>query len=253
MQPMTLIVGSALVATLVLLVLDLGRERRRILAYVRSLAPLSEVPMERVLAVAARIGNRHVSRVDPFYLSPILGPLGGSVSDLIAQGGCCSGASRLYMLALEALGIRANQITVHHWKGHAQHCLVEVHLPEGPTCVDPVYGLYYTDGSGRPLGLDDLQAGAAVHCQPIPGAQSPGYPENDYYAFDYELTRTANWTRSWSRRAAYALLRAISGSRVDRMRVPQLLEWPQNLLALLILGAACAGSGALIVSRFVLS
>ena len=247
------LLGAGLATALLLLAVDLRRERRRVRAYLVSSGPTVHDPWEWALTLAASLGARHSARDDPFYLSPLLRALGGTASDLIAEGGCCSGLSRLYMVALEARGIRANQITVHHREGYAQHCLVEVHLPDGPACVDPLYGLHYTDASGRPLGLDDLQAGVPVHCRPIPGAPAPGYPDNDYYAFDYRLTRTANWTRSWPRRAAYAGLRAFWGERVDRMRVPQLLEWPQALLALLLVGLTCAGSGAVLLSRLVIS
>jgi hypothetical protein len=244
---------STVAAVLILLILDLRRERRGLQAYVDSLNLPAGPPLHRALALAACLGNRHQARTDPIYLSPLLRSLGGTATDLIAEGGCCSGLSRLYMVALDTLDIRANQITVHHRKGHAQHCLVEVHLPEGPACVDPFYGIHYADADGRTLGLEDLQAGVRVHCRPIEGAISPGYPGDDYYAFDYRLTRTANWTRSWPRRTVYSILRVCAGSRVDRMRVPQFLEWPQTLLAVLLLGTAVAGSGAALVSRTVLA
>ena len=245
--------GVGLVAALLLLAGDLRRERRRVRDYLVSLGPWDEDPMAWALTLAASLGRRHTAGDDPVYLSPLFRALGGTASDLIARGGCCSGLSRLHMVALEARGIRANQIPVQPREGYAQHCLVEVHLPRGPACIDPLYGLHYTDAAGRPLGLEDLQSGVPVHCRPIPGARRSGYPANDYYAFDYRLTRTANWTRSWPRRAAYAALRAFWGERVNRMRVPQLLEWPQALLALLLVGLTCAGSGAVLLSRLVIS
>jgi len=241
--------GAVVVIAILWLMHDLRRERRTVRAYVDSLRPLPGDPLERALHLATQLGNRHVAPRDPVYLSRAFHVVGATASSVIERGGCCSGLSRLYMLALESLGVRANQITVYHREGHAQHCLVEVHLPDGPACVDPVYGLSYRDLSGRPLGLLDLQRGVRVHCLPTPGACPSGYPRNDYYAFDYTLTRTANWTRSWPRRAAYGVLRLLSHGGVDRMRVPQLFEWPQALLALLLVGLAAFGSGVVALSR----
>ncbi|MEJ2540249.1 MAG: hypothetical protein P8188_09795 [Gemmatimonadota bacterium] len=242
-------IGVAFLACVIYLLVDWLRERRRLRAYVRSLPPMPLDPWDRVLALAARLGNEHRAYEDPVYLCPIFRSFGATASALMENGGCCSGLSRLYMLALEAQGVRANQVTVYHQEGYAQHCLVEVHLAEGSACVDPVYGIYYGDEAGRPLGLEGLQGGARVRCHAIPGARNPGYPADPYYDFDYALTRTANWTRSWPRRTAYALLRLLSNGGVDRMRVPQLLEWPQTLLALLLTGLAAAGSAVLALSR----
>jgi hypothetical protein len=167
---------------------------------------------------------------------PFLAPLGATPSAIIRHGGCCSGSSRLYILTLGALGIPSNQITVYHRSGRAQHCLVEVHLADEVLIADPCYGVFYTDAVGRTLGLEDLQSGTQVECRPAPGAIKPGYPANNYYDFDYKITKTANWTKSWQRRLAYWLLLGITNGSVDRLRVPPLLEWPQALLALALGG-----------------
>ena len=70
------------------------------------------------------------------------------------------------------------------------------------------------------------------------GSRTPGYPNLFYYRFDYRKTRTANWTRTWRRRFAYALLHRLSGGRIDQAFMPPLLEWPQILLSIGILTAA---------------
>lgn len=212
-------------------------ERRRLFRFVASEGPSLGEPEQRALAFAARISNRPWSPKDPPYLAPALAPFGATPSAVLQRGGCCSGTSRLYILCLAAIGIRANQITVYHRSGNAQHCLVEVRIPGGRLIADPVYGVYYTDGTGRRLGLEDLQAGVPVICALLPGTIRSGYPHDDYYNFDFALTKTANWTMSWQRRLAYTVLRASVGGSVDRLRVPAILEWPQVLLIVPLLGA----------------
>jgi hypothetical protein len=101
--------------------------------------------------------------------------------------------------------------------------------------ADPVSGST-TDAAGRALNLEDLQAGVPVICRLTPGTTRSGYPHNSYYDFDYTLTKTANWTKSWQRRLAYAVLRTATGGGVDQLRLPVILEWPQVLLSVLLLG-----------------
>ncbi|MEO8449055.1 MAG: hypothetical protein ABI647_04650 [Gemmatimonadota bacterium] len=208
-------------------------ERRRLRRFVRAL-DLPARPVQRVLWLAAYLSNRPHVPDDPAYLSRVFRPLGATPGSLIRDGGCCSGTSRLFILCLAELGIRAHQITLYHRGGRAQHCLVEAYPGDVPLIADPVYGVYFTDTNGRLLSLEDLQAGASVACLPLANSTARGYPAHNYYDFDYALTQTANWTKSWPRRRAYTMLRALSGRRIDRLRLPDLLEWPQVLLASLI-------------------
>jgi len=148
---------------------------------------------------------------------------------------------------LDALGLKAAQITLYHREGNAQHCLVEVSLDDGAIAVDPTYGFYYVDQGGRPLGLEGLRAGVAPLFRPLPSSQSIGYPVEGYYDFCYPLSKTANWTSSPLRRMVYRLARKIRQTRIDTMRLPAALEWPQSLLAIGLLGL---GLTAEIVSWF---
>ena len=241
------LIAGALVVTLLF---DYLRDVFRVRRFVGSLGAFAEEPLGRALELAARIANRPRAEADPVYLSERLRSFGATGDAVIRKGGCCSGTSRLYMLALGALGLRANQITVYHQRGHAQHCLVEVHLPGGSAIIDPVYAVYYTDTNGGLVGLEQLQQGTATAFRPVPGANNPGYPDNDYYNFDLTLTKTANWTRSWPRRAAYALLVRASRGGVDRMRVPQFFESPQTLLATMLASAMLLLSGIALAARW---
>jgi len=71
----------------------------------------------------------------------------------------------------------------------------------------------------------------------------PGYPGGRYFAFDYRLTCTANWTMSPVRRVAYAVLNPLTSGRIDYLRLPPLLEWPEVLLA-----GICAAAAILLVA-----
>jgi hypothetical protein len=183
--------------------------------------------------------HAHVQRrQDPLFISPAFHLFGATPIAVLRSGGCCSGLARLYILGLDALGIRAAQITLYHVSGCAQHCAVEVALSGDRMIVDPTYGLYYTDDDGSPLGLERLQAGCPPKLQTLPLSSADAYPPNPYYDFSYENTKTANWTRSVPRRTAYRILRTVSGGAIDRCRLPPILEWPQILVSSALLAGA---------------
>lgn len=171
-----------------------------------------------------------------FVLVPGLSALGASPGTIIREGGCCSGKSRLTIVAYRSLGLDAAQITLYHRSGRAQHCAVEVVFADGPVIVDPLYGLYYVDSEGAPIGLDALRRGTPPAFRPIPGSKRRSYPGDPYYDFDYPRTGTANWTATRARRCAHSILSVMTRARVDTTRQPAALEWPQLILS------ACLGA-----------
>jgi hypothetical protein len=225
-----LAVNLTLAVALGALIAHWAIERQRLRSFVRTLRPLPADPRQLALEVAGRLFARPHRHNDVAYLLEAFAPLGATAGSLIEQGGCCSGMSRLYILCLSQLGIRAHQITLYHRTGNAQHCLVEVRLPDGPLIADPIYGFYFTDDAGRPIGLADLQNGATPRFVSLPHSDRTAYPSNDYYAFAFARSRTVNWTKSWYRRQAYYVLTPLTRGGVDRLRVPAIFEWPQVLL-----------------------
>jgi hypothetical protein len=72
----------------------------------------------------------------------------------------------------------------------------------------------------------------------MPRRERLGTPIASTIAFDYNLTRTANWAETWPKRAVYGVLHPVTRGRVDYLLLPAILEWPEVLLAAALCGAA---------------
>lgn len=168
----------------------------------------------------------------PFIPVAVLDILGGTPLSILRSGGCCSGLSRLYITGLGTLGIKAAQVALYHANGQAQHALAEVSLGEEQRMViDPLYGFYYVDHHGGPMTIEALRHGIKPHYRPLPGSSEESYPANDYYNFDFSCTKTTNWTKTPVRRFAYRILRGLTAGKIDTMRQPLWMEWPQLVFA----------------------
>jgi hypothetical protein len=208
------------------------RERRLIHQFALGATRGEQNPGRAALALAAVIHQRIPRGKDHAFLGlefPAL--LGATPGDVLRRGGCCSGLSRLYVIALRTLGIKAAQVTLYHESGVARHALVEVRIGTDDWIIDPTYGFHYVDAAGRPLGLAALRAGTPPHFRPLADIGSDGYPRNNYYAFDYPRSKTANWTMTLWRRLTYPPLRLLTYGSIDTFRQPGFLEWPQLLVA----------------------
>jgi len=226
----TLTIWLALV--LAVLVAHYFRERRQLRHFALGATRGERNAGRAALALATVIHERIPRGRDHAFLGlevPAL--LGATAGDVLRRGGCCSGLSRLYVLALRSLGIRAAQVTLYHESGLARHALVEVRIGTERWIVDPTYGFYYVDDAGRPLGLAGLRAGTEPRFRPFIEGGSDGYPVNNYYAFEYRRSKTANWTMTLGRRLAYPTLRVLTAGGIDTMRQPGFLEWPQLVVA----------------------
>jgi hypothetical protein len=226
---------GVLVVVILALLLQRRWDRRRLRGFVFDIDRTRLDPHEVILDVARRCYALPFRR-DPVFCSRVFGPLGATPSAVIQFGGCCSDRSRLLILALAELGIRAYQVTLYHRNGHAQHCLVEARLGGERLIVDPSYGFYYADSGGGSMGLRDLQRGRQPIYVPLLDGDACGYPKNSYYEFDFLASKTANWTKTATRRIVYRALRGLGGSAVDRLEVPAILEWPQHLFIVIATG-----------------
>lgn len=185
---------------------------------------------------------------DPPFLMPLLAPLGPSPVTVLKEGGCCSGVNRLFITCLDTMGIRAGQITVYRRADPAHaHCLAQVAVDTAILLIDVDYGVWLCRPDGAPLDLAGLRSGVTPTIEPFvldreaPYANSPrtrpaGYPDREYYRFDYILTRNANWAETRPRRVFYAVLRPLTRGRVDCVLVPPIFEWPEVLLAAVLCG-----------------
>ena len=196
-------------------------------------------------------------RRDPLFLSSVLRSMGPSPVAVLKTGGCCSGLNRLYITALDTLGIRAGQVTVFRRADpqHA-HCFAQVTAGSAKLLIDVDYGVWFCRRDGEPTDLAGLRAGVEPAIEPfvqdckashadINCNRPAGYPGGEYYRFDYVLTRNANWAETRPRRIAYALLHPLTRGRVDCVLLPPILEWPEILLA----GTLCAVAVALLAAR----
>jgi len=207
-------------------------EWRTLRAIVHRSVPKGESTFATALDFAGLVHAHAPRSEDPRFI-PIaaLDILGGSPISILRRGGCCSGLCRLCITGLRTLGIKAAQVTLYHTDGQAQHALVEVSLKEQAAIVDPLYGFYYVDSHGRPMTIETLRRGVKPEYRPLPLSSSVVYPANNYYNVDFSRTKTANWSKTRVRRSAYRILRTLTVGRIDTLRQPLWLEWPQLVLA----------------------
>jgi len=239
-----LILNLAGLIVISILLMHYRWEKRVLNAFVRSNAPLSESSLNTALDLAGRIYVQ-VSRGSepPFIPIAALDIVGATPVSILRRGGCCSGFARLYITGLGTLGIKAAQVTLYHATEKYQHALAEVSLGKQGVIVDPTYGFHYVDSDGRLIGLDELRQGVEPKYRRLPrserrrptsGRPNESYPTNDYYNFDFSRTKTANWTKTFIRRSVYKMLRVLTAGRVDTLRQPLWMEWPQIVVAVAI-------------------
>jgi len=232
------------------------QRKQHIASFARSVTGNCRSQRDAAFALARTIFAQ-VRRADPepVFITPLLSALGASPVAVLRQGGCCSGTHRLFITSLDAIGIRAAQVTVFR-KAYpaAAHCLAQVTADEENLLIDVDYGVWYRHPQGRSMDLIVLRSGVAPVIEKFaPGearyanssrTRTAGYPNSEYYRFDFVLSRTANWADTAWKPALYLVLRLLTRGRVDYMLLPPVLEWPEVLLAvgfalmgLLLLGA----------------
>jgi hypothetical protein len=231
--------------------------RRHIADFARRATRGSRSQREAAFALGRTIFAEVKRRGHDPILIPLLGTLGASPSTILKKGGCCSGVHRLFITCLDCIGIRAAQITVFRRADPAAaHCLVQVIADSANILIDVDYGVWLRQPDGRPIDLSGLRAGQPPVIEPFvrdrtasyadgQRTRAAGYPQREYYLFDYELTRTANWAETWVRRALYPLLHRLTAGRVDCLLLPPICEWPEVLLA----AGLCTSALGLLVAR----
>lgn len=250
-------VGVALLLGAVTLLCVYHLRRQRITAFARRATQGSTSQREAAFALGRVIfGEVKRASGDP-VLFRLLPTLGASPWTVLRKGGCCSGVHRLFITCLDSIGIPAASITVLRRAAPAlAHCLVQVTADGVNILIDADYGVWFRRPDGRPIDLLALRAGLPPIIEPfvldrrswsVDGKRSraAGYPDREYYRFDYELTRNINWAETSIRRALYPLLYRLTAGRVDCLLLPAILEWPEVLLAAGLFASAIA----LVVAR----
>jgi hypothetical protein len=244
---MTTIVAVSFGLVIAALLLAYRSRKLSIAAFARQVTRDAASPRDAAFALGRTIFSAVKRGRDPFFLTRLLAPLGASPPDVLRKSGCCSGIHRLYITCLDAIGVRAAQISV--YSAVSVHCLVQAVIEGERVIIDADYGVWYKHPRGGAISLQDLRAGVVPIVEPFvldqvasytdsPRTRSAGYPDTAYYRFDFSQTRTANWTRSVFRRVIYAALHRLTKGRVDCLLLPPILEWPEILLTLLL----CSGA-----------
>jgi hypothetical protein len=229
--------------------------RRRIAEFARGATQNRRTQREAAFALARSIFVDVKRGSDPVFLSRFLNILGASPVAVLEKGGCCSGIHRLFITSLDTIGIRAAQITVLRAAlPKAAHCLAQVIADGENILIDADYGVWFRRVDGRAVDLFSLRSGLTpvierfvidAEATDTNGPRSAGYPNGEYYRFDYDLSRTANWAQTRTRRALYPLLRRVTADHIDCLLVPPILEWPEIVLA----AGLCAAALGLVVAR----
>jgi hypothetical protein len=236
-----MVVCSALAASATLVIAYCLR-RARIRQFAREVTKGAASQRDAVFDLGRTLFLEVKNGPDPAFLTKFLAPLGPSPVAVLKRGGCCSGIHRLFIATLDAIDIRAAQISV--YGPIRPHCLAQVALTSGPLLIDVDYGVWYRHPNGGALGINDLRSGVTPVIEPFIDTQArrvgrhirPGYPKCPYYDFDFCATRTANWTKTCGRRATYWLLQYLTQGRVDTFLLPPICEWPEILVAAVLFG-----------------
>ena len=244
-----IVIALAVAATALLCVFHLRQVR--IAEFARRTTLGAQSQRNVAFALASTIFGDVKRGRDPTFLMPLLARLGGSPPTILKEGGCCSGVHRLFITSLDTLGIRAAQVVVYRRADPAAaHCLAQVTVEGTNILIDADYGVWLHRPDGGPLDLAGLRSGVTPAIVPFVldrqacsadstgRRRSAGYPDCEYYRFDYSLTRTVNWAETRLRSALYAVLHPITRGRVDSLLLPAILEWPEVLLAAALCGAA---------------
>jgi hypothetical protein len=244
-----IVIALAVAATALMCVYRL--RRLRIAEFARRATLGSGSQRDTAFALATAIfGDVKRAKKDPAFLLSLLAPLGGSPVTILKKGACCSGMCRLYITSLDTLGIRAAQVTVLRRADPAHaHCLAQVTVEGANVLIDADYGVWLRHPNEGPIDLVGLRTGVTPAIVPFvldreacyvndAKRRAAGYPDREYYRFDYDVTRTANWAETRLKRAVYAVLLPVTRGRVDYLRLPAILEWPEVLLAAALCGAA---------------
>ncbi len=244
------VLSAASVATTALLCVYVFR-RRRIARFARQATRESRSPREAAFALGRAVfsGTKRRKK-NPIFLSRLLAPLGASPVAVLEGGGCCSGLHRLFITALDTIGIPASQVTVFRRVDPVNaHCLAQVCVDSERLLIDVDYGVWLRHPNGSAVDIVGLRGGVVpviesfvlddiARYQDSARIRSAGYPNRDYYRFDYELTRTANWAMSPLRRVIYTALTRITRGRIDLLLLPPILEWPEVLLSIAVSAAS---------------
>ena len=153
----------------------------RIAEFARHVTRGSQSQHEATLALARAIFSEVKRGRDPAFLLPLLASLGGSPPTILKAGGCCSGVHRLFITALDTLGIRAAQVTVYRREDPAAaHCLAQVRTESANMLIDVDYGVCLQHPDGGPIDLAGLRSGVRPAIHPFVFDRQASYADGSF-------------------------------------------------------------------------
>ena len=168
----------------------------------------------------------------PFIPIRLLDILGATPVSILRRGGCCSGLTRLYITGLATLGIKAAQVTLYHAAGQAQHCLAEVSLGEQRVLVDPFVWVLLRGYSWNALSPPCAPpGGSSPNTEGFRTAPTRTTPRTTTTTLSFRTPRPPTGPRRRTRRTAYTILMVLTAGRIDTLRQPLWMEWPQLTVA----------------------
>ena len=184
------------------------------------------------------------------YVNPLYGVLRARPIDVLQHGGFCGNKSRLLVALLGLRGIPARLSYIYNpaalATGKADQpyvtAFVEVRVDDRWIVADPLLGLVFHDGTGRPVTSADLAARPDLVRSQAPAWYTPE-------VFDYREIRGIRWAKfPAGERLQNSLVAVLSPALVNAVRYPLWVQRPNLVVAVL---AGAVGAAALILAAWI--
>lgn len=190
---------------------------------------------ERIVALNAWVyRNEGFAKNRNFFLLESLGP---TPLQVMEAGGDCADKSRLLAALLAEIDVKSTLVMLYPCKTcDPVHTIVEARGPGFSIALDPVYDLYFSDGAGGYLGVDQVATQQELVWRTLNDLRHTRGERDkiNFYSYDgihFENARTVNWNRNVITRAGRAVISRF-GMQPYRVMRPRWLEDPKLLVGL---------------------
>jgi hypothetical protein len=205
---------------------------------ISQIASPSLPPSQQAEAISMYLAFKQDDSLNSYVLLPIFRPLRPSAREVADDGGDCADRSRLMVVLLEMRNIHATKWALYTPSDQPKHAVVELRSEAGKMVIDPLYNMWFPKPNGGFYDIDDLRRDPSILRDRVLALRSVSnrritqrinwYPLDQYI---YTNARSINWDKSIVMRAAYRVLHAVFGHRVDDMWRPEFAEQPALIIA----------------------